>query len=181
MNIKNLLVLFVGLIAVLALWFGISNFSQAPNVVEKPVLPAGAASSPDMPFQYLKWGAGFGIRLWPTANPLTVATTTVCAIQSPAATSTMLSGGVRMTTSSTTASTVTLAKATTAFATTTLIGSQVAVAANAQTMITASTTSDNIRIFGPSEWFVVGMQGGVGSFSPVGTCHATFEEYGVGY
>ena len=110
---------------------------------------------------------------------LTQGTTTVCAIQSPNATSTMTMGAVLFTTGTTTASTVTMAKATSAYATTTSLGSA-ALAANAQgTFIASSTpvgaTVDGSAVFGPNQWFVVGMAGGTGTFSPVGVCSAEFQ------
>ena len=104
----------------------------------------------------------------------TQATTTVCAIKSPAATSTLVTALVRFAVSSTTASVVTLAQATTPFATTTLNGAQIAIAAGAQSTIQASTTGQG-TIFPPNTQFVVGMQGNPGTFSPTGFCQATFE------
>lgn len=107
---------------------------------------------------------------------LTQATTTVCAIQSPAATSTLQSASILLTVSSTTASSVVLAKATTAFATTTNLNTE-AVAANAQATIVASTSptgGNKDLIFSPSTWLVVGMSGGTGTFSPTGVCTATW-------
>lgn len=110
---------------------------------------------------------------------LEAASTTICALQSPAATSTLQSASVLLTTSSTSASTITLAKAATAFATTTLLNTG-AVAAGAQATIIASTTSqggtDQASVFGPSQWFVAGMSGGTGTFSPSGVCSAVWRE-----
>lgn len=121
-----------------------------------------------------------GFKTNSVTKDLTTSTTTVCAIQSPSATSTLVGGGIRMTTSSTTASTVTIAKATTAFATTTLINSA-SVSANAQaTVLAASTTVSSLeqtnRIFAPNTWLVFGMAGGTGTFSPVGSCSASFDQ-----
>lgn len=159
----------------------LGGVALAPDTVIVQEPKAGSIASPDIPSPYLKWGAVQGVRTWPTAQPFATATTTVCAIQSPAATSTLAyPSGVLFTTSSTTAVTVTLAKAATAFATTTALGTH-AIAANAQGHILASTTpAGNLNsdlVFGPNQWFVVGMQGGVGSFSPVGVCQATFAEF----
>lgn len=114
-----------------------------------------------------------------TQKVLTTATTTVCAIKSPTATSTLVSGGIKLNVSSTTASTVTVAKATTAFATTTLINS-VSVSANAQAAIEAASTTESAlvqtnRTFAPNTWLVFGMAGGTGTFSPSGSCNGTFE------
>lgn len=110
---------------------------------------------------------------------LTQATTTICAIQSPAATSTLRFAAVRFSVSSTTASTVTMAKSATAFATTTAIGGG-ALAASAQGTFSATTTPatltslDGVTTFAPSQWIVVGMAGGTGTFSPSGVCQAVF-------
>lgn len=121
-----------------------------------------------------------GVRTYKKAIALQTSTTTVCAIQSPAATSTLLSAGIGFKVSSTTASTVTMARGATAFATTTKLGS-VSLAANAKGTVMATTTTspgtDGDSVFPPSYWFVVGMAGGIGTFSPSGTCHASFEEW----
>ena len=120
-----------------------------------------------------------GVRSEYASSRLRQATTTVCALRSPSATSTLMHASITLDTSSTTATTVTLAKATTAYATTTLVTSA-AVNANAQATIIATSTANtvsalgtiNTRVFAPNNYLVVGMQGGVGSFSPVGSCNA---------
>lgn len=105
---------------------------------------------------------------------LTQASTTICAIQSPVSTSTLQAANIKLDTSSSTASVITIAKASTAFATTTTIGSQYTVSANAQAFIQASTSpaAGAVTVFGPNQWLVVGMQGGTGTFSSVGSCAA---------
>lgn len=161
-NIK-IIVLSVASALAVALGFG---FTQAPSF--------GALSGPDIASPYLRWG---GVAQYSgSMDPLAVATTTVCAIQSPAATSTLQAFQVRLDVSSTTASTVHIAKANTAFATTTLLGTAYAVSANAQAFIQASTTATAgaLTVFAPGQWVVVGMQGGTGTFSPTGTCQANW-------
>lgn len=109
------------------------------------------------------------------------ATTTVCALRAPTnATSTLRNGNVFFGVSSTTASTVTVAKATSAFATTTLIRT-VSIAANglatfpiASTSAVALSQAQADLTFAPGEYLVVGMAGGIGTFSPTGTCQAEF-------
>lgn len=177
-TIKTILIAAIAGVAVSAVFIFATG-----GKVEDGKVSLGAISSPDIPSLYLKWGAGNGVRRWPTAIAPTAATTTVCAIQAPAATSTLSSGGIILTVSSTTASTVTIAKSATAFATTTLIR-EASVSANAQaTILAASTTESAIaqtnRIFAPNEWLVFSMAGGIGHFSPSGTCQATFEEFVV--
>lgn len=138
----------------------------------------GAVASPDIPSPYFSFG---DVRQWAARDSdLTQATTTVCAIQSPAATSTLVAGGIQFTRSSTTASTITIAKASTAFATTTLINAG-DVSANAHaTILAASTTLSALeqtnRIFAPNQYLVFGVQGGIGTFSPAGSCHAVWVE-----
>lgn len=146
---------------------------------QSPVKAAGIGPAST----YLTFGLGFGITQNPSSFPLTVATTTVCTITSPAATSTLRTAGVTFTTSTTTASLVTLARSIVGgSATTTLLGNQIAVAAGAQATIVASTTASQqgvADVFPPSTNLVVGMQGNPGTFSPVGRCWAEFDTYSL--
>jgi hypothetical protein len=177
MDTKNLFVsLAVGVVAVVASVFlgGTDTVREIQKVVEKPSL--GAVSSPDIMSPYFSFG---GVKLWAAKQEMMQATTTICAMQSPNATSTLWSATVAFETSSSTASKVTLAKATTAFATTTAVGDQINIAANAQTFIVASSSiTANNSVFAPATWLVVGMQGGVGTMSPVGTCEAIWQDSG---
>jgi len=132
-----------------------------------------------------------GVNTCYTRKAFSTATTTVCAIQSPNATSTLITSGagasgVRFNVSTTSHSLVTIAKATTAFATTTLLGSQVNVATSSKDTLLASTTASQFaaeaHIFAPLEWLVVGMQASPigdpnaqGTYSPTGICQAVFE------
>lgn len=158
----------IGGVAVLALVIAGVAVSKPAQVVEKTI-QAGAVASPDIMSPYFSFG---GLKHWAgRTDSLTQATTTVCAIQSPAATSTLAWAGVLFKVSSTTASTVTLATSTTAFATTTLLTSTT-IAANAQGYINFQGSSANV--LAPNTWVVVGMAGGTGTFSPSGTCQAEF-------
>jgi hypothetical protein len=120
-----------------------------------------------------------------TRSALTTSTTTPCAVQSPAATSTLDRFVASFITSSTTASTVTIAKASTQYATTTVIATS-SIAASAQATIVAATTTPvadsaagrltiTDRTFAPSTWVVMSMTGGIGTFSPTGACIASFK------
>lgn len=174
--------------------------SQAPVVVPAPVVqveaaqpvvvPApivnvnvprqetrlGSVSSPDIQSPYFSFG---GVREWGArTDNLTQATTTVCALQAPAATSTLNFASIQFKVSSTTASLVTMARAATAFATTTSLGT-VSLTANGQGMLVASSTQ--LYQFPPNSYLVVGMQdttadATAGTFSPTGTCQATWYE-----
>lgn len=137
----------------------------------KPDFSVGASTSPDISSPYISFG---DVRLWAShTGSLNQATTTICALQSPASTSTLVRGTILLTVSSTTASTITLAKATTPYATTTSLGAS-AITANGQGYAVASTTGSHI--FAPNTYFVVGMAGGTGTFSPTGSCNATWQE-----
>lgn len=111
--------------------------------------------------------------------PLTQATTTVCAIQSPNATSTYLGFSVSFSVSSTTATKIAIATSTSAFATTTFMtGGNLP--ANGQGAFVGTTSpfifgvGQGAGLIAPLTWTVVSMTGGAGTFSPVGACTATF-------
>lgn len=137
----------------------------------------GALSSPDINSPYISYGS---VRHWAGhTESLKQATTTICALQSPTGTSTLTYASLRLTNSSTTATVTTMAKAATAYATTTYLESGSAAANGLMFLaLPATTTSAGMakQIFGPSEYLVFGMQGGVGTFSPSGVCEATWVE-----
>lgn len=171
MNIKDIVI--GGLMGLVVLLGGL-YFFQPVSVSVTP--PLGVSAGPD---RFNPCESTNGITSCFTSQGFISATTTVCAIQSPNATSTLASAGARFTVSSTTASTVTMAKAATQYATTTAINT-LAIAANAQGTLVATTspvTAGTVpqSVFAPLQWLVIGMQGGIGTFSPTGTCKATFE------
>lgn len=115
-----------------------------------------------------------GIFITPTRiTTLTQATTTVCAIQSPNATTSLMNASLLETVSSTTASTITLATSTTAFATTSLI-TTATIGAGAQGQLTFDGGSNN-TVVSPNTWLVFGQSGGIGTFSPTGVCSVLLE------
>lgn len=161
----------IGVVIALAL-SAIGFVGKSGSVIEQKV---AGLSSPDISSPYFSFG---DIRQWASRDTdLTQASTTICALQSPAATSTLLLGSIKLSVSSTSDSILTLAKAATAYATTTSLGTS-AVGANAQITVLASTTptAGQATVFGPNQWFVVGMQGGAGTFSPTGVCEAVWIE-----
>lgn len=138
----------------------------------------GSVTGPNIDSSYLSVN---GVITEYRSQPMNQATTTVCALRAPTnATSTLKAGIVSFRVSSTTASTVTIGKATTPFATTTLIRT-VSIAANGQSTFPIASTSATALsqaqadlTFAPGEYIVVGMAGGVGTFSPTGICEAEF-------
>ena len=143
-----------------------------PAPQEEPVF--GALSGPDIPSPYLTVN---GLATWYGSMAMRSATTTVCAIQSPNVTSTLSFASANWDVSSTTASGLVMAKSATAFVTTTLLNDRLDIAANAKALLLATSTIaiEGQRTFAPSQWLVIGMQGGVGSFSPTGMCKAEFK------
>lgn len=111
------------------------------------------------------------------STSLTAASTTICALQSPAATSSLVYGAVTFSVSSTSASTITLAKAATKFSTTTVLGEKALAASEKGTVLATTTPSAgmNTLVFSPNTYFVVGMNNGTPTGNaPVGACSAVF-------
>lgn len=164
-------------LVVIALGIALSVKSLDDSTTTKAP-PVAAATSPDLPFRYLNVG---GVKTWyGYTGSLVQATTTVCSIQSPVATSTILTAQMRLDVSSTSASKITFAKAATPSATTTLLYSyNVAAGAQAAIWLPATSTSQAIvdtYVFAPNTFFNVGMSGGTGTFSPTGDCKVTWQE-----
>lgn len=150
-------------------------FNSGATVINNPVteITKLGAAGQDFPGPCVSVN---GLTTCSERRGFTVATTTICAIKSPNATSSLAYTSVNFAVSSTSASVITVAKATTPFATTTGIGSQLSLAANATIMYPQYGTSSAAFQFAPGQYLVVGMQGGASNttFSPVGSCEATF-------
>lgn len=143
--------------------------------LNKSDAPLGAVASPLLISNYFGYGGMVEFRA--KTDALNSASTTVCSLQSPAATSTLKDAAIRLSVSSTTASVVAFSKGT-GFSSSTLFQSY-SVSANAQATVSllATTTTagaDNLT-FAPNTYFNVTMSGGVGTFSPTGTCQATWQ------
>lgn len=147
------------------------------NVPEnKQVL--GAVSGPDNYFPY--WGVN-GVRTFHNSIGLTKATTTVCSIKSPSATSTLSFATVRFAVASTSATYVELARATTRYATTTSINTYTIVAGAQATIVASSTGSiaGDATIFPPNTYFNVKVAWdnvATSASVPSGVCKASFIE-----
>ena len=134
----------------------------------------GANGAPDSAFPYYSAG---GARYWGAASGLKQATTTICTLTSPAATSTLVVAAIHMDVATTGgATTITFAKAVPgAFASTTIInGSPLTVGSGAEVNSTASTTA----LFPPNSNLNITQAGGGSAtgqtFSETGTCTATW-------
>lgn len=148
------------------------------NVPGESKATLGALTGPDIPYSYFSFG---GVRRFAArVTSLNQASTTACAIQSPSATSTLITASLYIRTATTTASVVTLARAANNSATTTQIGQDYAIASLTQADIIASTTRSDIThtsglFFPPNQWLVWGLKGAGGGFYPTGSCSATWE------
>lgn len=129
----------------------------------------GAVSSPDISSPYFSFG---GVRHWAGRTAaLNSASTTICAIQSPAATSSLRFASVNLEVSSTTATVLTLARSASPSASTTLIESQSIAAGSKATLTVGSSTQ-----FAPNSYINASLKGGSGTFSPTGVCTAVWTE-----
>lgn len=142
---------------------------------EQPVF--GALSSPDIVSPYFSFG---GVREWAASVELRQASTSLCAIQSPAATTTLTSASLRVDFATTTAQQLEIGKATTAFATTTRLAI-VSIAANASTHLVATTSATALQdgIVAPYSWINAQITAGVGGAAgnvPTGRCNVVFRE-----
>ena len=122
---------------------------------------------------------------------LNQASTTVCAIRAPAATSTLVSGSVQLTTGTSTTISLEIGKSTLFDATTTRISYDASIVASAQETLTAfvasttgvygalgqqHTADEQDVVFAPNTYFVGKYGGAAGSLNVlVGSCQATFE------
>ncbi len=158
----------------------IKQGAQAANVVDGPCL-----ISPD--------GGG---HICPLIVPLMAATTTVCAIQSPNATSTLVipGSGLNLTLGTSTALRIWFSKASSRFAATTtnqfntatlaaslkgFIMATTSLNGGVATSITAGTTATDLPlVFAPGTWLRVEIADGIVSsgvgFGGFGSCRATF-------
>lgn len=164
MDIKNLL---MGALCGLVVLFGGLYFlhpaAQAPK--------SGALSGPDLPYSYI--GVG-GLQMFAARGNLNTASTTSCAIQAPAATSSLQYFAANFTGGNQVTVTATLTTGNAMQATTTQLGNSLSIAAGALGSLMATTSSAANFILGPNAWVQVNTTGGAGVSSTTGTCSAEF-------
>ena len=135
----------------------------------------GAVSSPVIQSPYFSFG---GVTEWAShTDGAIAATTTPCALQSPAATSTIQFGSFRVASTSASATYIEFGKSTTPYATTTSLGI-LTLGAGAQGTLVASTTAnwaslDGSAVFSPNTYFVAKVAG-AGNTQLNGTCNAVW-------
>lgn len=173
MSIKNIV---TGSAVFLALVLSLLAFTNQPGqvVIERPSEQLGALSSPDIPSPYISVG---GLSMYSRRSPMVAATTTLCAIQSPASTSTLVMAGFQITTGTGTAATIDIGTSTTAFSTTTNLSAANSIAANAQGAAYWSPVGGSVRdaTMAPNEFVVIKTAGsGLSGYTYGGTCVAQF-------
>lgn len=168
----------IGVVAVLALLVGVFAFFQSDKVtvIREDGTVVGNASSPSVIDGCMEVN---GLTSCYHRISLNQASTTVCSIKSPVATSTLRHGSLKITTGTTTALILYAAKSTSFAASTTLLAGGYALASNAQVTLLASTSlpfaSDGVLMFAPSTYLNFSYQGAAGSLNTlVGSCAAEF-------
>lgn len=154
---------------------GVSAF--AISQIHPTVQPVQAgAVSPDIPSPYFSYG---GVLHWAGMESFVQGTSTLCAIQSPAATTTLGSITARFDTQSAYTMLYEIGKATTPYATTTLLA-RMTLATNSLGFIVGTTSATALQdgILPPNSWLVLKAgTSSVGSdFLPQGSCSATFRQ-----
>jgi hypothetical protein len=164
-------------LAVIALVVGVAAYTrEVPTAVPAPTPTSlGAVANPDLASPYFAFG---NVRHWASGFDATVASTTICRAQSPAATSTLVRSTFRETTATGTALFVTVAKTTngnsTQASSTVLALGTLAASVKGDFIFNASSTETGLgtgngnvvgsTVFGPNEyitWTVTGGASGI--------------------
>lgn len=165
-------------VAVVVVGFVAFNVKSTNTVIDKTVTNTpGAVVSSELPDNNFSYG---GVRRWAYRPKFNVATTTLCAVKSPAATSTLVSAGFIINVGTTTAATIDVAKGNTQGATTTLLvtGSSVAASAFANVQWTSAGAVAADDIMAPNTWVLVKTAGaGLGGYTYGGNCSVVFQEF----
>jgi hypothetical protein len=192
MKNQKTLVVFVAILIIIATLVGVS-YPKTPADISvdrivsevKSKLNLGALTSPDIQSSYLSVN---GSRTWYNRVPVRTASSTLCTIKSPAATSTIAHASVALTTTASYVTQYLLGHDNTGNnATTTSLGSIMAVAANAKLVYVASSTVNDlftgITNYGsvPPNSFVnfnlsTSTTGASATYAPAGYCHVDFRE-----
>jgi len=183
-NMKNNLI--AGLVIVGAVLLSSFLFKPEVNVTVNTEPPFGSASSPSVIDGNMDVN---GVQTVYRSSGLNQASTTICSLKSPAATSTLVFGSVKLTTGTTTAIALELAKDTTYAATTTRISYDVLASGVQETLtaFVASTTGtygalgqyhtadEQDLVFAPNTYLNAKYGGAAGSLNVlVGSCKAEF-------
>lgn len=150
----------------------LSGIVETPRVGEN----LGSVSSPDISSRYVSIG---GAELWTqqTSSLQQSTSTVLCSLQSPAATSTLIGGGITLTSATSGASSLSISKSNAQWTVDTLqIIATSSVAANATPVLVAASSTFNGEalndtIFPPNTYLVFAQQG-AGILNQTGRCNA---------
>lgn len=162
----------IGAVAVLALILGGYGALKTDTVTSPDGKTEFGAVFPYSPTPEVNLG---GMRLVGAKKSLATGTSTVCAIQSPSSTSTLISAATEFNLASTSAVVFEFSKSTNQYSTSTRIGSLYGIAGSARATVVASTTGSvagDATIFAPNTWLVgkyYDVNNGVGNAS-TGQC-----------
>lgn len=156
---------------------GVIGFSAHTTPVQTVVKESvGALTGPDISSPYLSVA---NVRTEFRRQNLATATTTICSIQSPSATSTLQGFQLEISTGTGTAATIDIGSHTTAFATTTslYVGSY-SVGSGATADIAVTPTTATTTVFAPNTYINAKTNGaGLGGYTYGGTCQAVFRTF----
>lgn len=149
-----------------------------PTVTPEGDVQLGAVSGPDSSFPCETHN---GVMQCFERTKMRTATTTVCSIKSPTASSTLVSAAAHFETASSSALLIEMGKATTPYATTTLLARlSNAAGAKASVIATTSATALTDGIVAPNSYInvmIAGAGGATSATAPVGNCQATFQVF----
>lgn len=168
---KKSLSLLLVLALILVSGFAYSIFSNN----EKAQLALGASSGPDqVGSDHYSWN---GVVIYPSNFKAVNATTTLCAVKSPSATTTLTKFSINFPTSisTTSAPTVYLARASSPYASTTNLTTYTfAQGASGTVVATSSIQTGGYNVVPPSTWMTVSASGQAAFYDPQATCQAEF-------
>lgn len=155
------------IVAAVALSF-VSAWAFLPHDVPR----SGALAGPDIPSPWVRWG---GVASYRGTQAMQMATTTLCAIQGPSATSTVSFASWFITGPTSTAATIDIGIGSTAYATTSNLVSATAVASGAQGAASWSSLNGTSGVVGPNQYLIIKTAGaGLGGYTYTGKCNAEF-------
>lgn len=167
----------IAAVAIVALLVACGTFFYAATHTSAPAAPApGAISGPDISSPYLSIN---GVIHWYTRVTMRQASSTLCSIPTPAATSTLTKLTAHIANGNAYSNVFLFGYAANAFATTTSIGTTVTIAGTygdivASTTLATQATGDGIVYPGNFINFKVSTSSASATYLPVGDCQADF-------
>lgn len=150
----------------------------APKVsVNVPDQKLGALTGPDVPYPYLCVGS---VCTYSSRMAMRTATTTLCSLQAPTATSTLVFAGFQITQGTSTGATIDIGTSTNAFSTTTNLVTAKSIASGALGYAYWTPTGGSVddAVMSPNTWVnVKTATAGLSGYTYGGTCEAQFRVF----